>query len=186
MALQISTAYAQNCNIYLWNDDGSLADGPIATNEVSRTMLSTEEAAYVLNSESECSYNCCSWGVEIWGESSYVERYNGACIEGTWFDYGKGCDYWGCDIFLNDSGTWDVLCYDADLDGIPDDGDNSTTAGDNLCTDGNTENCDDNCPSTCNPQQLDADGDDIGDLCDWEPGCTLNGGCGQVACETEC
>lgn len=41
----------------------------------------------------------------------------------------------------------------------------------------------DNCPSTCNAQQLDADGDSIGDVCDPDPGC---GGCGQDLCEEEC
>jgi hypothetical protein len=38
----------------------------------------------------------------------------------------------------------------------------------------------DNCPSTCNPQQLDADHDFRGDVCDTTPGC---GGVGQPACE---
>jgi hypothetical protein len=42
---------------------------------------------------------------------------------------------------------------------------------------------DDNCLNTCNIQQSDADGDDIGDVCDTEPGC---GGCGQSSCEQEC
>lgn len=41
----------------------------------------------------------------------------------------------------------------------------------------------DNCPNTCNSQQLDADTDGIGDVCDTTPGC---GGCGQVACEVDC
>ena len=42
------------------------------------------------------------------------------------------------------------------------------------------ENDFDNCPNTWNSEQLDADTDGTGDLCDNDPGC---GGCGQPACE---
>ena len=58
------------------------------------------------------------------------------------------------------------------------------------CLDVDADNvCDilDNCPSVCNSQQLDADNDTIGDVCDTNAGC---GGvvCGvpQPACEESC
>jgi hypothetical protein len=57
---------------------------------------------------------------------------------------------------------------DGDNDGIPDDGDYSGIEGDNPCTSGSIENCDDNCPYRYNPGQTDWDNDTAGDPCDTE------------------
>lgn len=60
-----------------------------------------------------------------------------------------------------DMGAYEFVNTDWDNDGISDDIDN--------------------CPGNCNTQQLDADNDTIGDVCDPEPGC----GC-EPECEEEC
>ena len=58
------------------------------------------------------------------------------------------------------------LLGDFDVDGICDDADNSSIAGDNPCTGGETVNCDDNCMYVNNFGQNDFDNDTIGDACD--------------------
>jgi len=65
---------------------------------------------------------------------------------------------------------------DSDGDGILDDGDESGTVGDNPCTGGQTQNCDDNCINTPNPDQADSDGDGFGDACD-SGACPGSGDC---------
>ena len=55
---------------------------------------------------------------------------------------------------------------DTDEDGILDDGDFSGLSDDAPCTGGDVADCDDNCPADINADQLDLDGDAIGDVCD--------------------
>jgi len=52
----------------------------------------------------------------------------------------------------------DALGGDPDGDGICDDGDGSSVAGDNPCTGGATTGCDDNCPLHANANQADSGG----------------------------
>nr|WP_320192689.1 YCF48-related protein [uncultured Desulfobacter sp.] len=54
---------------------------------------------------------------------------------------------------------------DTDGDGIKNDGDNNGVPGDNPCTGGDTENCDDNCPTVPNSDQADSNNDRVGDAC---------------------
>ena len=71
----------------------------------------------------------------------------------------------GCDD-TNDDGTPDCMETDKDGDGVLDDGDGDGEAGTHPCTAGEVADCDDNCPFVANFDQLDFDGDLMGDPCD--------------------
>jgi hypothetical protein len=107
----------------------------------------------------------------------------------TWVDQGA-CQQGSCaaspDITLPPGRyTWrlETSCLDCGCPTTPNAGpmsfkvDGPDTDGDGL------DDFEDNCPSICNGQQLDADADGQGDVCDGEPGC---GGCGQPVCEVAC
>ena len=70
---------------------------------------------------------------------------------------------------------------DYDGDGIEYDGDASGVAGDAPCLDGETSNCDDNCPLTWNPGQDDSDHDGIGDACACKGAAGAGRSCGPVS-----
>ncbi len=78
------------------------------------------------------------------------------------------CDTTTDEGFLNTDGDDEADCVDGDddNDGISDDGDGSFVDGDNPCTGGETETCDDNCPLDQNADQADLDSDGEGDVCD--------------------
>lgn len=65
----------------------------------------------------------------------------------------------------DEDGLGDVCDPDVDGDEVLEDGDDSGEPGDAPCADGETTDCDDNCPLVANLDQRDLDGDGVGDLC---------------------
>ncbi len=100
----------------------------------------------------------------IYGPTNYgfLGDYTGAASGGgklhpLWPDGRTG----NPDIF---SVTVDLADYDHD--GILNDGSGDGLYANARCTGGQTVGCDDNCPGTPNADQLDSDGDLVGDACD--------------------
>lgn len=106
-------------------------------------------------------------------ETDYDEDGVPNCIDDCPEDSGKvspgACGCGQPDQDSNENGIPDCIdpsLADTDEDGVLDDGDGSGVAGDNPCTDGVMENCDDNCRFHENPDQEDYDVDGVGDACE--------------------
>ena len=130
------------------------------------------------------------------GPDDYNLMYGSSCIDSADSEGAPENDIDGNErydaCFIPDTGAGPFTYYDrgaieyqgdSDGDGILDDADGSCSVGDNPCSGGVTENCDDNCIVTPNTDQGDAvDGDGIGDLCDNcpdHPNGTLLGTCAK-------
>lgn len=89
-------------------------------------------------------------------------------------DGDNGCQYEnldGQDCDDKSQGTVDDFCDQDTCTGLPDpDGDGIANEGyDSGCTNGQAEGCNDNCPETPNPDQVDEDANGMGDVCDCDP-----------------
>jgi len=67
---------------------------------------------------------------------------------------------------FNGDGIGEACQVDGDGDGVSNDHDEDGIWFENICTAGNAENCDDNCPTEDNENQEDSDGDGVGDHCE--------------------
>ena len=119
------------------------------------------------------------------------EKDDNVCLK---CDAGADAEAWtandGEDCDDTNASTADDLCSngacvglaDPDQDGVANNGYLQT------CTEGQTESCNDNCPELANPDQADANGNGIGDLCDCLPDCCGkecgNGGCPELPEDT--
>ena len=101
----------------------------------------------------------CSWVYNPGQENRDGDTYGDACDNCPDVPNPKQTDR---DI----DGLGDLCDMDNDNDGILDDGDGSGIAGDNPCRAGARRNCDDNCVSMYNPNQIDCNGNGVGDVCE--------------------
>ena len=96
----------------------------------------------------------------------------GSWLYGAWYARGAHRNNYAPPGYRNDGLGFRLVrslpttAADPDADLVSSDSDSSGTPGDNPCTGGQTVSCDDNCPDDTNADQLDTDGDLMGDACD--------------------
>jgi hypothetical protein len=186
-------------NCIFWGNEGDDPTTPEDENEI----LAREGSGIAVN------YSCIDGGWSgsgtgntdqdpvFRGADDYHLMYGSSCIDSADSEGAPENDIDGNErydaCFIPDTGVGPFTYYDrgaieyqgdSDGDGILDDADGSCTIGDNPCSGGVTENCDDNCIFTPNADQGDTgDGDGIGDVCDNcpdHPNGTLLGTCAKA------
>ncbi len=118
--------------------------------------------------ENNCTANDrCNDSGDCIGEE-YSCNGHGQCNADNPFCTCSGPNYTGdyCNQCAENYISYPLCLLDADADGVPeDDGDGQI----DICTGGDTLNCDDNCPALANENQTDLDSDSLGDDCDDDP-----------------
>jgi len=127
-----------------WPEKGAACDGP--------------DADWCENGIWVCSGD--GYGVECIGDEAFTETCDGLDNDCNGVTDDGYPDY-----------DWDFVadCVDDDDDGdtVPEDGDLDGTIGNKPCkAPALQDDCDDNCPQVANKDQIDSDGDKMGDACD--------------------
>jgi alpha-tubulin suppressor-like RCC1 family protein len=153
-----SAALRSDCTVWTWgqNSNGQIGDGTTTIRKVPVEVLNVGNVIMIGSGNyhtAEINADCALW---TWGDNSEGQLGNNTIMDSST----------AVEVIIPPATPFDMgICVfpDRDNDGIPD-------------------GCD-NCPDNCNTQQLDADDDGSGDVCDTDPGCD---GCGQPQCEQQC
>jgi len=137
------TALGQDACASVIFDSSDIIVEVLPTSETSKTQQAAYDFIALSNLRAEYGFfipgpwtGTCYYLHDLFG----MGTYGAVCIDGLW-------EFYGHSNIPYTSGTWDVICgADPDEDTIPDGADN--------------------CPAIANPNQEDADSDNIGDVCD--------------------